>query len=239
MSYKKQELLTLCKHPISPPFFWWGLCYLIMCIYILSSVLWVRYDFCIKMMFVSSSTPVVCRRAHVLLCFLCVCMFEYSNVKHFFLSYIFTFWVLCCDVCIKRCLVCLYLQLFVGRLMSYLRYLCLFTHSGVQDRLTIWVTWLVSYKRQELIVLHKYLRWLPVFGGVCVAYFLVFCIVFFVLCTQCCQFLWIVHSWLPSSFFSNVSNRLKKYNQNIFKSFIIFQNGISIKHNTVRMSIKH
>ena len=32
----------------------------------------------------------------------------------------------------KRCSVYLYLQLFVGVLMSYLRYLCLFAHSGVQ-----------------------------------------------------------------------------------------------------------
>jgi len=33
----------------------------------------------------------------------------------------------------KRCSVRLYLQLFVGGLMSYLRYLCLFAHSGVQS----------------------------------------------------------------------------------------------------------
>ena len=33
---------------------------------------------------------------------------------------------------VKRCLVRLYLQLFIGGLMSYLRYLCLFTYSGVQ-----------------------------------------------------------------------------------------------------------
>ena len=32
----------------------------------------------------------------------------------------------------KRSSVRLYLQLFVGGLMSYLRYLCLFTHNGVQ-----------------------------------------------------------------------------------------------------------
>jgi hypothetical protein len=32
----------------------------------------------------------------------------------------------------KRCSVRLYLQLLVGGSMSYLRYLCLFTHSGVQ-----------------------------------------------------------------------------------------------------------
>ena len=33
---------------------------------------------------------------------------------------------------IKRCSVRLYLQLFVGGFMSYLRYLCLFTYSVVQ-----------------------------------------------------------------------------------------------------------
>jgi hypothetical protein len=32
----------------------------------------------------------------------------------------------------KRCSVRLYLQLFVGGLMSYLRYLCLLAYSGVQ-----------------------------------------------------------------------------------------------------------
>ena len=32
----------------------------------------------------------------------------------------------------ERCLVCLYLQLFVGGVMYYLRYMCLFAHSGVQ-----------------------------------------------------------------------------------------------------------
>ena len=49
---------------------------------------------------------------------------------------VFMIWIPCCDVhCdfrIKRCSVRLYLQLFVGGLMSYLRYLCLFAHSGVQ-----------------------------------------------------------------------------------------------------------
>jgi hypothetical protein len=34
-----------------------------------------------------------------------------------------------------RCSVRLYLQLFVGGLMSYLRFLCFFAHSGVQDLL--------------------------------------------------------------------------------------------------------
>jgi hypothetical protein len=36
------------------------------------------------------------------------------------------------DFCIKQCSVCLYLQLFVGGSMSYLRYLCLLANSGGQ-----------------------------------------------------------------------------------------------------------
>jgi hypothetical protein len=50
-----------------------------------------------------------------------------------------------------------YLQLFVGGFKSYLRYLCLFAHNGVQHILCC-----------------------------------VFVLFFFILCTLCCQFLWIV-----------------------------------------------
>ena len=68
----------------------------------------------------------------------------------------------CCDVryffCIKRCSVRFYLQLFVGGLMTYLLYLCLFAYSGVQHILCC-----------------------------------VFVLFVFVLCTICCQYLWIVH----------------------------------------------
>ena len=49
---------------------------------------------------------------------------------------VFTVFLPCCDgrydFRIKRFSVRIYLQLFVGGLMSYLRYLCLFAHSGVQ-----------------------------------------------------------------------------------------------------------
>ena len=52
---------------------------------------------------------------------------------------VFTFWVPCCDVRyyfrIKRCSVRLFLQL-----MSYLRYLCLFAYSGVQQ-----ILWCVGF----------------------------------------------------------------------------------------------
>ena len=51
------------------------------------------------------------------------------------------------------------LHLFVGGLMSYLRYLCLFAYS--------------------------------VFNTYCVV---LFAVLVFVLCAQCCQFLWIVYS---------------------------------------------
>jgi hypothetical protein len=50
--------------------------------------------------------------------------------------YVFTFGVPCCDVRydfrINRCSVRLYLQMFVGGCMSYLRYLCVFAYSVVQ-----------------------------------------------------------------------------------------------------------
>jgi hypothetical protein len=45
----------------------------------------------------------------------------------------------CYDLRIKRCSVLLYLQLFVGGLMSYLRYLCLFAYSGVTHILGFFV----------------------------------------------------------------------------------------------------
>jgi len=52
----------------------------------------------------------------------------------------FTFWVPCCDVRYDFHLKTMfgsffYLQLFLWELMSYLRYLCLFAHSGVQHKL--------------------------------------------------------------------------------------------------------
>ena len=58
-------------------------------------------------------------------------------VKPHFL-FVFTFWSSCCDIRydihIKWCSVRLYLQLLV---MSYLCYLCLFPHSGVQHILCL------------------------------------------------------------------------------------------------------
>ena len=69
-------------------------------------------------------------------------------------------------------------------------------------------SWWASNKRQELLTLRRHLDSPPVFGGdrvVHVFKFSVLCFLFClssscVLCTLCCQFLWIVHSWLPLMF---------------------------------------
>ena len=65
-------------------------------------------------------------------------------------------------------------QVFIEGLMSFLCYLCLLAYSGVQCILIIWVTWQVSYKRQELLTLREHLHSPPEF-----ALLLVFCAVFF------------------------------------------------------------
>ena len=112
--------------------------------------------------------------------------------------------------------------------MSYLPSLCLFTQSGVRYILTIYVTWSVSYMMQELLVLCGRLDSPPVYGRVrvkllalcgrqdsppvygrvrvaplfsflcCVFCFVCLCPVYW--CTQCCEYLWIVHSRLPLQF---------------------------------------
>ena len=93
---------------------------------------------------------------------------------------VFTFWVLSCDVRYD-----FRKQMMFGsslppvvyrRLMSYLRYLCLFAYSGDQDILCC-----------------------------------VFVLFFFVLCTLCCHFLWIVNVFAVPSVFSNVYLSTKYY----------------------------
>ena len=82
-------------------------------------------------------------------------------------------------------------------------YLCLLAHSNVQHVLTIWVTWWVSYKRQELLTPHESLGSPPVFDGVRIVHifsFLLCCVFVFYLSSswslsaQRCHCLRIVHS---------------------------------------------
>jgi hypothetical protein len=69
---------------------------------------------CLRILMSSSSSlpPVVCRRTHVLLCFVCmftyidvllcfVCMFAYIDVQHFPVAHLFSF------LCFVFCFVCL------------------------------------------------------------------------------------------------------------------------------------
>jgi hypothetical protein len=46
---------------------------------------------------------------------------------------------------------------FVGGFVSYVCCLYWFTYSGFQHDLTLWVTWRVSYNKQELLTLRKHL----------------------------------------------------------------------------------
>ena len=67
--------------------------------------------------------------------------------------------------------------------MSNLPYLCLLTNSGVQHILCC-------------VFLRLVYHMLPVslcFSSSCVPYVASFSVFFFVLCTLCCQFLWIVN----------------------------------------------
>jgi hypothetical protein len=108
----------------------------------------------------------------------CVC-----NVQHFILSYVFTFWVPCCDVRydfrIKRCSLHLYLQLFVGELMSYLRYSCLFSYSAAQHILTMSSMGCLIRVRNCVPFVGAWVHPSFLVGSVLLI-FLVFCVVFFV-----------------------------------------------------------
>jgi hypothetical protein len=71
---------------------------------------------------------------------------------------------------------------FVGVLISYLCYLCLLANGSVKHIMSLWVTWQVSYKRQELLTLREHLGSSPVFSEVSVFILLVLCV------ALCCVF---------------------------------------------------
>jgi hypothetical protein len=81
VSYKKQELLTLREYQTSPlVFFVASVLLILLVVYVILLCIFtflvpccdVRYEFRIKTMFGSSLPLVVCRRDHVLLCFVYV-----------------------------------------------------------------------------------------------------------------------------------------------------------------------
>ena len=112
----------------------------------------------------SSLPSIVCRRAHV----------------------VFTL-----------CSVRLYLQLFVGGLMSYLRYVrFVFTFSCLQEgSCRIYIMFGSSLPSVVCRRAHVVFTFLCLLTYYFVQHILCFCFVlfFFVLCTLCCQFPWIVH----------------------------------------------
>jgi hypothetical protein len=87
----------------------------------------------------------------------------------------FTIWTL------KRWSIRLYPQLFVVWLMSYLYYLWLFVHSGIQCVLNISIKRRMSYTWQELLALRWHWGSLLTFRGICAAHLFRFlcCVLWF------------------------------------------------------------
>jgi hypothetical protein len=130
------------------------------------------------------------------------------------------FWIKCFnndfhyDFRIKRCSVHLYLQLFVGGLMSYLHYWCLFAYSDVH----------YHHDMTELL-LKVVLNTVNQTNTHC-----------FALCTLWCHFLWIVQFWkfLPYSLtfihriFFKYSSRSKCFFFYIIDILIMIQQNIRV-----------
>ena len=93
----------------------------------------------------------------------------------------FFFWLLCC--------LSFDLQILITHLSN--SYLCLFAHSDVPQVLTILVTQLLAYKRQELLTFRKHMGSIQVFGGSVLLVFVfcallcVFCLFLFCLSSSC------------------------------------------------------
>jgi hypothetical protein len=160
-------------------------CLVLLCVRVLSSCSDVRYDFRIRTIFGSSLPPVVCLIYVILLC-------------------VFTFRVLCCDVRF----------VFTSSCLSYLRYpiMCLYVPSSV-----LWCSVRLYFQLFVLFTLSYYVSLRSVFCvvmfGLSLSYLCYLCLLaysgvhhilccvfimyFFVLCTLCCQFLWIVYFVLP------------------------------------------
>ena len=129
---------------------------------------------------------------------LCV---SYTGVQDYAVSYVFTFLFQCCDTCyvysIKRFLVHSYPPFFVGGLISYVCYLCLFVSSDIQHVLTMsCMAGVLSIKDRSCLLFIEHLHGSPPVLGVCVAnyFFISFCCLSCGLCAQRCQYFCIAHS---------------------------------------------
>jgi hypothetical protein len=66
----------------------------------------------------------------------------------------------------------------------FMLFVFVFVYSGAQYVSTIWVSWQVSYKRQELLTIREHLHSPPVLGGS--VFIIFFCVLFFfVMCVMC------------------------------------------------------
>jgi hypothetical protein len=88
----------------------------------------------------------------------CCSFFKYFFVLSYHVSV--TFWVQCCDVdsdFVIKTMFCLYPQLFMGWLRSYLRYMCLFAHSGIHIYCVVFFFVLWTLCCQFLWIVHVWL----------------------------------------------------------------------------------
>ena len=172
---------------------------------------------CYLCLFGSSLPPVVCRRSHILFMLFVFVWFIFTSSclqEVSYLIYVILFvWFISTSSCLQEfsypiyvicvCLVRLYLQLFVGGLISYLCYLCLFGSSlppGVCRRshvlfmlfVFVWFVFIssclqeVSYLIYVICVclVHLYLQ---LFVGGLMSYFMLFVFVWFVFTSSCLQ----------------------------------------------------
>jgi hypothetical protein len=118
------------------------------------------------------------------LCYLC--LYAYSDVQRIVLLYVFTFFVPCCDVHYDFCIKSYSVQLFVGKLMSFLCYLYLFAYIGVKHVLTIRVMMVsVLIRDRNCLPFTSALGSPTGFGVHVLLIFLVFCVVLFVFVLSC------------------------------------------------------
>jgi hypothetical protein len=114
-----------------------------------------------KSVILKKKVALYCKEYFVLFCSLSLLL--YSFVQYFLLSYVFTFLVRCCDVRYNfdiktmfgsSCHPVLCRRAHV--LFMLFVFVYVYRYNGVHHILTIWVTWRVSYKKQELLILRGF-----------------------------------------------------------------------------------